>query len=375
MSLSIRRYIMERPYDRTESLNMLLSTYLPDRIRKAVKGIKDHYLKDLEEIRIRSGLPLMGVFSGSDYFICEDGVLSHNSQSALTVAPKEVNSLFLLLCEQSVYAYQEDIIRGFITLKGGHRAGICGTVVYEGDKIKAIKDISSINIRFSRQVKDCAKDIFQKLIRNRQDIYNTLILSPPRCGKTTILRDLCRLISQGVGNDRFRGLRTAVIDERSELAASFRGVPQNDLGPRTDVLDGCRKSQGIEMMLRGMAPQVIIVDELGAKEDADAIRMAWNAGVRIIATAHAFGLEDFKRRLSVGQLAGKDGFERIVLLGMDNGKRWAKVMDANGNEYRALAESYRMSDGFCRVRGCGNEDVFEACGETACTGKTHRNSS
>ncbi|NLX63724.1 MAG: stage III sporulation protein AA [Clostridiaceae bacterium] len=366
---------MERQHDRIESLNMLLSTYLPDRIRKAVKRIKEHYLNDLEEIRIRSGLPLMGVFSGSDYFISEEGVLSHSSQSALIVTPKEVNSLFLLLCEQSVYAYQDDIIRGFITLQGGHRAGICGTVVYDGDRIKAIKDISSVNIRFSRQVKGCARDIFQQLIRNRQDIHNTLILSPPRCGKTTILRDLCRLISQGLGNDSFRGLRTAVIDERSELAASFRGVPQNDLGPRTDILDGCRKSQGIEMMLRGMAPQVIVVDELGAMEDADAIRMAWNAGVRIIATAHAFGLEDFKRRLGVGQLAGKDGFERIVLLGMNNGKRWAKVMDANGNEYSALAESCRMPDGFCRMRGHGNEYVFEACRETACTGKTCGNSS
>jgi len=366
---------MERQYERMENLNILLSNYLPDRLRKAVMGIKEHYLKDLEEIRVRSGLPLMGVFSGSDYFISENGVLSHNSQSALTVTPKEVNSLFLLLCEQSVYAYQDDIIRGFITLKGGHRAGICGTAVYDGDRIKAIKDISSVNIRFSRQVKGCAKDIFQLLIRNKQDIYNTLILSPPRCGKTTILRDLCRLISQGLGDDRFRGLRTAVIDERSELAASFRGVPQNDLGPRTDVLDGCRKSQGIEMMLRGMAPQVIIVDELGAKEDADAIRMAWNAGVRIIATAHAFGPDDFKRRLGVGQLAGKDGFERIVLLGMENGKRWAKVMDANGNEFSVLAESYGMSDGFCRVRSYGNEDVIEACRETACTGKTLRNPS
>lgn len=360
---------------RIEGLNVLLSAYLPDRISKAVKGIKNDYINELEEIRIRSGLPLMGVFSGSDYFIGEEGVLSHSHRSALNITAKEVNSLFLLLCEQSIYAYQDDIIRGFITLKGGHRAGICGTVVYEGDRIKAIKDISSVNIRFSRQVEGCARDVFQHLIRNQEDIYNTLILSPPRCGKTTILRDLCRMISQGLDNDRFKGLRTAVIDERSELAASFRGVPQNDLGPRTDVLDGCRKSQGIEMMLRGMAPQVIIVDELGAMGDADAIQMAWNAGVRIIATAHAFGLEDFKRRLGVGQLAAKDGFERIVLLGMDNGKRWTRVMGVNGNELSGLAQDNRMSDGVCRVRSYGNEDVKQACRETACVIKAHRNPS
>jgi stage III sporulation protein AA len=359
--------------DRIEGFNKLLSTYLPDRIKKAVSGIKDEYINELEEIRVRSGLPLMGVFSGADYFIGAEGYLSQNPQYALNITEKEVNTLFLLLCEQSIYAYQDDIIRGFVTLKGGHRAGICGTVVYEGDNIKAIKDISSINIRFSRQIKGCACNVFHQLIRNRQDIYNTLILSPPRCGKTTVLRDLCRLISQGNDSNKFEGLRTAVVDERSELAASFRGVPQNDLGPRTDVLDGCRKSQGIEMMLRGMAPQVIIVDELGATGDVDAVKMAWNAGVRIIATAHAFGLEDFKRRLGVGQLAAKDGFERIVILGMDNGKRWAKVMDENGNELSVLAQNNRMSYGLYGERSYGNHSVNQARRETACYIKAHRN--
>ncbi|MGI6083842.1 MAG: stage III sporulation protein AA [Acetivibrionales bacterium] len=356
---------MKQENDRIEGLDNLLSAYLPERIKKAVKGIKNEYKTELEEIRIRSGLPLMGVFSGADYFIGEEGLLSHNRKFALNITPKEVNTLFLLLCEQSIYAYQDDIVRGFITLKGGHRAGICGTVVYEGDRIKAIKDISSVNIRFSRQVKGCARNIFPQLIRNRQDIYNTLILSPPRCGKTTVLRDLCRMISQGLENDNYKGLRTAVVDERSELAASFKGVPQNDLGPRTDVLDGCRKSQGIEMMLRGMAPQVIIVDELGAMDDAGAVRMAWNAGVRIIATAHAFGLEDFRRRLGIGQLADKGGFERIILLGMDNGKRWTKVMDANGDELSSLAQDNRMPYGLHGMYSSRNEAVNRTCRETA----------
>ena len=353
------------------SLDEVLSDYLPERIKSAIKGLKREVVEELEEIRIRSGLPLMGVFAGFDRFIGRDGFLSENPQHSLIVTSQEVKDLFYLLCDHSVYAYQEDICRGFITLKGGHRAGICGTVVYEGDRIKGMRDISSVSIRLSHQLKGCARDIFKYVIRGRNDIYNTLILSPPRCGKTTVLRDLCRLISQGLGKDKFTGLRTAVIDERSELGASYRGIPQNDLGPRTDILDGCRKSEGIELVLRSMAPHVIIVDELGSPRDADAVRMAWNAGVRLIATAHAFGLEDFKERMGAGQLASGSGFERIILLGMKNGKRWTKVMDSNGRELSGFNQDTGMSDGICGMYRPGAEVIGEAHREAACTAKTY----
>lgn len=353
----------------------LLSSYLPDRIRQAVGLINGEYINKLEEIRIRKGLPLMGVFAGFDYFIGEKGSLSDNPGAALFVSPKEIESLFLLICEHSVYAFQNEIAKGFITLKGGHRAGICGTVVYEGEKIVAIKDISSVNIRFSRQIKGCAQKVFPHLRRNNHDIYNTLILSPPRLGKTTLLRDLCRLISQGVPSEKFNGLRTAIVDERSEIAAIYRGIPQNDLGPRADVMDGCRKSEGIEIMLRGMAPQVIIVDELGGTQDAEAVRRAWNAGVRLIATAHSYGVEDLKCRLGVGKLIGIGGFERILLLGTDKGKRWIKVMDANGNELSFLDQDSGMHTGLFGLHSYGNKSVKQACRETAYIVKTNRGSS
>ncbi len=352
----------------------LMSSYLPDRIRQAVGLINGEYISQLEEIRIRKGLPLMGVFAGSDYFISEKGLLYDDPKIALIVSPREIESLFLLICEHSVYAFQNEITKGFITLKGGHRVGLCGTVVYEGEKIAAIKDISSVNIRFSRQIKGCAQDVFRHLMRNNNDIYNTLILSPPRLGKTTLLRDLCRIISQGVPNGKFNGLRTAVVDERSELAAIYRGVPQNDLGPRTDVMDGCRKSEGIEIMLRGMAPQVIIVDELGATQDAEAVRRAWNAGVRLIATAHSYGVEDFKCRLGVGKLIGREGFERVLLLGADKGKRWIKVMDANGNKLSFLDQDSGMYGSFRRVHSHGDDSVQQARRETAFVIKTNRGS-
>lgn len=357
-----------------ESFKELMNTYLPERIRQAVSSIQGEYIAQLEEIRIRKSLPLMGVFANDDYFIGEKGFLSKDSQAGLIVSSKEIESLFLRLCEHSIYAYEDEISKGFITLRGGHRAGICGTVVYGGEKIAAIKDISSVNIRFSRQIKGCAKEVFLHLIRNSGDIYNTLILSPPRLGKTTMLRDLCRIISQGIPKDKFCGLRTAVVDERSELAATYRGIPQNDLGPRTDVMDGCRKSEGIEIMLRGMAPQVIVVDELGASQDAEAVRRAWNAGVRLIATAHAFGLEDFKKRLNVGKLVGENGFERIIILGIDKGKRCIRVMDAYGNKLSFFDQDNRMRDSFCGLYGHGVNSVQQAHREAAYIDKANRHS-
>lgn len=353
------------------SINELdkISVYLPERIKLAVERIAPEYALLMEEIRINAGLPLIGVFNGYDRYINSCGLLTSSPFGALQATPDEVERLFYLLCEHSVYAYQDDIARGFITLKGGYRAGICGTVVYQGELVKSIKEISSICIRISRQLKGCAKKFLPYIIKGRQDIFNTLIVSPPRCGKTTILRDICRLISLGSPKDNFDGLRTSVIDERSEIAASYEGVAQNDCGPRTDVLDGCRKSEGIEMVLRGMSPSVIIVDEVGAKRDAESIKMAWNAGVRIIATVHAYDLDDLKGRLGIGFLINKSSFERYIVLGINEGKRWAKVMDAYGNELFFHDEDSGLSDGVRRVYGNWAEVFEQTQGEAACASK------
>lgn len=343
--------------------------YLPARIANAVSRIAPSHTRLLEEIRVKAGLPLMGVFNGYDRFISGEGILSTAAQAGLPVAGCEVEELFYRMCEHSVYAYQEDIARGFITLRGGHRAGICGSVVYQGETVKTIKDISSVCIRISRQLKGCAGDVFLHILRGLQDIYNTLILSPPRCGKTTLLRDLCRMISEGRPDIGFQGLRSAVVDERSELAACYKGIPQNDLGPRTDILDACRKPEGIEMVLRGMSPSVIIVDELGSAGDAQSIRRAWNAGVRIVATAHAYDLEDFKRRLSVGSLAEDRGFERYIILGLRQGERIIRVMDQNGDQHYCTHEDTGLDYGLYGLHGNRDEDVLKASGEAACAGQ------
>jgi len=342
-----------------------LRSYLPDRINRVVGRMASEEAAGLEELRINAGMPLMGVFSGFDRFIAEDGSLTGRSEKAFYVSREEVEELFYRLCEHSVYAYQDDIARGFLTLKGGYRAGICGKAIYQGQVLKGFKDISSVCIRIPRELKGCAEPIFPFVKAGRHDIYNTLILSPPRCGKTTLLRDLCRIISTGSERADFAGVRTVIVDERSEIAACYRGVPQNDCGPRTDVLDGCRKAEGIEMALRALSPAVIVVDELGTGQDAENIKMAWNAGVRIVATAHAYDIGDLKERLGFGILIGMGGFERYIVLGMRNGKRWIKVTDAYGNQLYT-DQAAGLHDGVFRLHGHGAEIFREAESQAAC---------
>jgi len=344
-----------------------IRNYLPDRIKRVVDRISPEIAPCLEELRINSGMPLMGVFSGFDRFIAEDGFFTSQPETALYVDREEVEELFYRLCEHSVYAYQDDIARGFLTLKGGYRAGICGKVVYQGQSIKGLKDISSVCIRISRELKGCAEEVFPFIRAGRNDIYNTMVISPPRCGKTTILRDICRIISTGSEKADFAGLRTVIVDERSEIAACYRGVAQNDCGPRTDVLDGCRKSEGIEMVLRGMSPAVIVVDELGTRQDAESIRMAWNAGARIVATAHAYDIGDLRERPGFGFLIDKGGFERYIVLGIQNGRRWIRVTDTYGNQLYRNDQTFGMYDGVFRMHCHGHEVLGEAQSQAACS--------
>lgn len=341
--------------------------YLPERIRKAVEKISPETASCLEELRINAGGPLNGVFSGFDRFITEEGFFTSLPDDALHVTREEVEDLFYRLCEHSLYAYQDEIARGFLTLKGGCRAGICGRVIYQGQTVRGMRDVSSVCIRISRELKGCAEEVFPFIRSGRYDIYNTMIISPPRCGKTTMLRDICRIISTGSEKADFAGLRTVVIDERSEIAACYRGIPQNDCGPRTDVLDGCRKPEGIEMALRGMSPAVIIMDELGTRQDAESIKMAWNAGTRIVATAHAYDTDDFKRRLGFDILTGENGFERYIVLGIHNGKRWVKVTDAYGNRLYGTDQACRVHDGVYGMHCHRNGAVGKAESQAACT--------
>lgn len=272
-------------------------------------------LKTAAEIRIRAGMPLCVTDGNKNkHFIDANGnfVLA---EKAYIPSKEEVNRIFSGICSSSLYAYKEDIKCGYITLKGGHRVGIAGKMLPDG----AIYDVSSMNIRIARQVKDCSKNIIRHIIKNDHEVYNVLIISPPACGKTTVIRDIARILGTGNVNLQFKGISVGIIDERSEIAACYNGIPSNDVGKMTDVYDACPKEKGIMMMIRSMAPEVIITDEIGGKGDAAAVESAINAGMKIIATAHGSSLTDTKKRNEIGDMMGAGVFEKYIILSCEKG--------------------------------------------------------
>ena len=262
----------------------------------------------LQEIRLRAGRPVILLYRG------EEKILS------MKVCEREIRETLDYVSNYSLYAYENELKQGFITIEGGHRVGMAGQVLIENGRVKNLKYISSLNIRISHEVVGCADKLFPHITHNMQ-MYHTLIISPPRCGKTTLLRDMIRQISDG--NDYVKGCSVGVVDERSELAGSYQGIPQNQMGIRTDVLDGCPKAEGMLMLIRSMSPQVIAVDEIGAPDEVQAIKYAMHCGCKMIATVHGESLEEIRRKPLLEQMISEQCFERYVVL--SNRRRVGKI--------------------------------------------------
>ncbi len=287
---------------------------LPMRLKKILQNISSHKVKDLEEVRLRVNKPLILNILGKDFFITKDGMTSKVLHNCIMVTKEDVETCFQLVTDYSAYALEEEIKNGFITIKGGHRVGISGKTIIENNSVKTIKDISGLNVRISKEKIGCGEKVIKYLIRSEESIYNTLIISPPQCGKTTLLRDIVRLISDGTPQYNFKGVNVAVVDERSEIGGCYNGVPQNDIGIRTDILDGCPKAEGMIMLIRSMSPRVIVTDEIGRDADIYAIKEAINAGVKFITTIHGESLEEICRRDNIAPLIKERVFERILVL-------------------------------------------------------------
>ncbi|MBS7210619.1 MAG: stage III sporulation protein AA [Lachnospiraceae bacterium] len=256
----------------------------------------------LQEIRLRTGKPLTVLYKGKEKLLTK-------------VEQEDIRETLEYISNYSLYAYENELRQGFITIEGGHRVGMAGKVVLEEGKIKSLKYISSINIRVAHEVKGCADKIFPYITKERQ-ICHTLIISPPRCGKTTLLRDMIRQISDG--NRWVKGVPVGVVDERSELGGCYMGTAQNDLGIRTDILDCCPKADGMLMLIRSMAPQVIAVDEIGAREEICAIEYALHCGCKMLATAHGVSMEEMKKKPFFEQMIREKRFERYIVLGNEH---------------------------------------------------------
>lgn len=290
-----------------ESLSYIIEI-LPEDIRKFFSG--NLKIESVEEIRIKCNRKLIYVRNNLECicpYIC---------------SKKDIDFILKRISNYSMYAFEEEIRQGYITVCGGHRIGICGVCVMENNKIKTIKHVASINIRISKEIKGCS-DKVMPFICHEDSIYNTIIISPPRCGKTTLLRDICRNISNGMKNTNFTGKSVSIIDERSEIAACYKGVPQMEVGIRTDIMDNCPKSQGIMMCIRSMSPEVVICDEIGTVEDVKSILMALNSGVSIITTIHGNSMEDLYQRYVFKELLENKVFKRAIIL--DNKFKMGKV--------------------------------------------------
>lgn len=267
----------------------------------------------LQEIRLRINAPLLIIYKNKEAFITEEARLVDDPSAAVIVTKNEIRETMEYISNYSLYAFEEEIRQGFITINGGHRIGIAGKTIIENGTIKGMKHISFINIRLAHQVKGCADGVLPFLINEKsKGIYHTLIISPPRCGKTTMLRDIIRQLSDG--NPYLPGVSIGVVDERSEIGACYMGTPQNELGIRTDILDCCPKAKGMLMLIRSMSPQIIAVDEIGSKEELDAIDYVIGCGCKLIATVHGSSIEDIKSKPTLSELVQKKLFERYIIL-------------------------------------------------------------
>ena len=270
-----------------------------------------------EEIRLRVGRPVMLIGKSKEYFWnLETEKLQNKTAGAYCWNEEDMREVLSRMSQYSMYALEEEIRRGFFTIQGGHRIGVVGKAVCEKGKITAMRNISGLNIRVAREKKGCAEKIVS-YIRQGEEIHNTLILSPPGIGKTTILRDCIRMLSNGDGGAG--GKKVGVVDERSEIGASFQGIPQNDLGIRTDVLDCCPKAEGMRILLRSMSPQIIAVDELGSPEDYTAVEEVLHCGCRILGTMHVERIEELKEKIYLSKWLDRGFFERFIVLFKERG--------------------------------------------------------
>ena len=279
-----------------------LINYFPLQIRDKILKYRDKF-NMLEEIRIKTNVNIILKIGQADIIV--DYITNQD----------ELLQILQTICDNSIYSYQSQICNGYITLKGGHRVGITGSTVIEDGKVKNITYIYSLNFRVAKEIIGCSESIIKDILKLEENtIYNTIIVSPPVRGKTTLLRDIVRQISNGIPKLGFKGINVGVVDERDEISAMYKGIPQNEIGIRTDVLSNIPKAIGMKMLIRSMNPKVIVADEIGTEDDAKAINYAVCSGVKGIFTAHGESIEDILVNPILSKLYNLNVFELLLFI-------------------------------------------------------------
>ncbi|MBA4544528.1 stage III sporulation protein AA [Thermoactinomyces daqus] len=289
---------------------------LPLALRELIQSLPRTILESLEEIRIRQDRPLEIITSEQSWFVNHLAQLTHAPRGSFLPGKEDCLKILNLISNHSLYAMDEELRKGFVTIEGGHRVGLVGRVVMEQGKVKLLRDVTGFNVRIARQIKGVGESLIPFVFPHGR-AENVLIVSPPQCGKTTLIRDLARLAS--LGGDHHRSHKVGIVDERSEIAGSVGGVPQHDLGPRTDVLDACPKAEGMMMMIRSMSPDILVVDEIGSKEDSQAVHEAVYAGIRLFVTIHGQSVDEIRRRPILSELMEEEVFSRVIVLSRSKG--------------------------------------------------------
>lgn len=293
--------------------------FLPKNIADQISTIPPKEKEELEEIRIRINRPIEMTLKGAPRFL------------SYIIQPEDAIHFLNKISHFSIYTLEEELKRGYITVSGGHRIGLAGKVILEDGKVKAIRDISSFNIRIAREKVGIAEPIIPFIYQGNW--MHTMLIGPPQTGKTTLLRDIARIISSGNGAKGIKARKVGIVDERSEIAGCVNGIPQLTFGHRLDVLDACPKAEGMMMMIRSMSPDILIVDEIGRREDAEAIQEAVHAGIKLIMTTHGSNIEEIRKRPSLKEIIDQGIFERFVILSRASGPGTiTRILDASGQE-------------------------------------------